>query len=131
MILLGCIGSTAPKFSQEINQPDANFILYVSNQSFDKPKVDISISIDGKSLVTNTFLVENQHYWKIYSIQLNTGKHYLKAKAGFGPYEIERDFNIAEKHWAVLNFWYKNKIDENTHPPGFSFEILDEPFGFL
>lgn len=131
MILYGCIRSTVPEFSQEIDQPEANFILYVSNQSFDKPKIDISIIIDGKPLVTDTFRVKNQHYWKIYSLNLHTGKHLLKAKADNGAYEIERDFKITVKHWAVLSFWFKNEKDENTRPSGFSFEISDKPYGFL
>ena len=128
LILHGCIRSTAPKFSKEIEQPEANFILYVSNQSYDKPKIDISIIIDGKVLTTDTFRVKNQHFWKMYSLNLVTGKHLLKATADNGAYEIERDFKITEKHWAVLSFWFKN---ESTNSSGLSFDISDEPYGFL
>lgn len=124
----GCISSTKPQLTQEIDQPNSNFILHVSNQSFDKPVVDISISIDGKLLVSDTFQVKNQHYWKKYSLHLSVGNHTLFVQADNSSCKLEKDFYITKKHWAVLSFWYTK---ENHQSPRLDFEIADEPYGFL
>jgi hypothetical protein len=96
ILLYGCISSTSfstkPEFSQEIEQENANFILYVSNQSFDKSKIDISVTIDGVMIANDEFRVKNQHYWKIYSIRLSHGLHTLVATADKGKYKIEKQF---------------------------------------
>jgi hypothetical protein len=105
IILCGCVRSTKPQFTQEIDQPEANFILYVSNQSLEKPEVDISVIIDEKMVVSDFFLVKNQHYWKIYSLRLPLGNHQLSVKADNGTYKLERSFDITNKHWAVISFW--------------------------
>jgi hypothetical protein len=131
VVFYGCVSSTAPQFSQEINQAEANFILYVSNQSFDKPKVDISIIIDGKSFVNDTFPCNNQHYWKIYALKLPTGNHVLKATADSGEYKFEKDFKITNKHWAALTFWYKKSRNKNSKTSGLNLDISDKPYGFL
>ena len=127
----GCVSSTKPQFTQEIEEPDANFILYVSNQSFEKPNVNISITLDGKHLITDFFGVRNQHYWKIYSLNLSYGKHLLSVKADNSSYELEEEFEITNKHWAVISFWYTSKKNKDYQPSGITFEISDEPYAFL
>lgn len=131
IILCTCIGSTKPQFTQEIEEPNANFILYVSNQSFEKPNVDISITLDGKLLINDFFRVKNQHYWKIYSLNLSSDIHLLSVNADNGSYELEKEFKISNRHWAVISFWYTSKKDNDYQPSGITFEISNEPYGFL
>jgi hypothetical protein len=131
IILGGCVRSTKPQFTQETDQPDANFILYVSNQSFEESRVDISVIIDGKTVVSDFFPVKNHHYWKIYSLQLPLGSHQLSVKADNGTYKLERPFEISSKHWALISFWCTDKQDDKSQFSGISFAISDEPYDFL
>jgi hypothetical protein len=131
IILCGCVRSTKPQFTQEIDQPDANFILYVSNQSFEKPEVDISVIIDGETVVNDLFQVKNKHYWKTYSLKLPLGNHQLSVKADNGTYKLERSFEITNKHWAVISFWCTDKKDNGSQFSGISFAISEEPSGSL
>ena len=129
LLFAGCYFSTMPQFSHEIEQENANFILYVSNQSFDKSKIDISVTVDGNMIVNDKFRVKNQHYWKIYSIRLSQGVHTLIAAADKGKYKIEKQFEITKTHWAVLDFWYKD--DTDSQKSNLTFQIYDQQIKFL
>jgi len=63
------------------SDPEGTFTLYVSNQSFDIEWVDIVIEIDGARVVDDVFLVEDQHNWKEYAIDLSPGAHTLTARS--------------------------------------------------
>ncbi|MCP4641123.1 MAG: hypothetical protein GY851_11845 [bacterium] len=104
----------------------------MSNQSFDKPKVDISITIDGNRIIADTFRVKDQHCWEEYSLNLPAGSHRLKAQVDDGAYELETEFDTEGKHWAVVSFWFKEgKKGKTSYPPRITFEISDTPVMFL
>jgi hypothetical protein len=105
--------------------PAGNFILYVSNQSFELERVDIRVTIDGRLAVDGDFAVENQHNWVEFRFRLAPGRHVLHAESARGGATLTRAFTVAGRHWAVVNYWYY---------PGevkrFTFEISDRPLAF-
>ncbi len=65
-IILGCSMTTAVSFKQALSEPHANFHLYVSNQSFADPSIDIIAKIGERAVVAGQFKVKNQHHWEVY-----------------------------------------------------------------
>jgi hypothetical protein len=98
------------KVKSDMEDPKGNFVLYVSNQSFDIPIVDIEISIDGKPVLKDYFDVEDQHNWIKYKFRLSDGIHnisavsHIKSKASFNI-----ELNIINNKWAVLEFVTKKE----------------------
>lgn len=108
----------------------ANFSLYVSNQSFAIDPVDIEILIDGEPAVTGDFFVEGQHNWHKFHFELAPGEHTLTAKSVTGDVDLERTFEVTDRHWAVVDFWYYPDSHYEPTPPSLSFHIQDEPIYF-
>ena len=97
---------------------DNNFILYVSDQSFDISPVDMKIYVDGQLIIDDDFEVGNQHNWKKYEYKLGIGKHTIKAVSQKGDAVLEEDFFVLNKRWAVLDYW-----SSQTTSRKFIFEI--------
>ncbi|GEM_PF-3184991 len=119
----------------KINNPnenkDGNFVLYVSNQSYEIKTVDILISIDDKPILQEDFNVGDQHDWKQFTLQIANGKHKIEAITRKGSTGISQQFDFTGKQWAVLYFCY-SKREGNTCPiPELRFENSDRPIRFL
>ena len=134
MVAPGC-GSTATTPPGSTNEtslkptPDGNFVLYVSDQSFKLPTVDITIRIDGKVAVSDDFAVGNEHNWIKYRFALGRGMHHLAAITHAGHARVEGRFRIDGKLNGVVNYWYspgnpggerKMTFDHTTHEIGFA-----------
>ena len=104
---------------------DGNFVLYVSNQSFERPEVDIRIEIDGRTAVDGRFPVEDQHNWVEFRFRLPNGRHTLRAVSRTGEARASWTFTVTGKHWAVVDYWYYA-----GEPKRFSFDVSSEPVGF-
>jgi len=113
------------------SDPEGTFTLYVSNQSFDIEWVDIVIEIDGARVVDDVFLVEDQHNWKEYAIDLSPGAHTLTARSVEGDATFERSFEVTGDHWAAIDYWYVTEEYGTPTPKQFMFYIQDEPIGFI
>lgn len=95
-----------PTSSQTVSFDRATFVLHVSNQSFDEPKADLTVAIDGRTVVEGVFPVEGQHNWASYALSLAPGTHTLSAKAASGATTQQRFEIVADgKRYAVLNYW--------------------------
>jgi hypothetical protein len=103
-----------------------NFRLYVSNQSFDRPGVDIEVLIDGVRVAAQEFAVEGQHNWIEFGIELMAGEHRLRAESRAGEAEFTKTFRTGAKNWAVLDYWCCGEPDD----PRFTFTLSDRPFAF-
>jgi hypothetical protein len=123
----GCT-KTPPSQAEPLPQNEnGNFVLYVSNQSFDVSPVDIRIQIDGKEAVSSDFAVGNQHNWVQHTFQLAAGKHRLVAVSRKGKAQVEEEFEIIDKHWAVVDYWCPDPDGKAQ----ISFTIHDQPIGFM
>lgn len=109
-----------------------NLILYVANLSFAISPIDITIHIDGKKAVDRDFDVENQHNWIKHTFSLSKGEHKLLAVSKKGGARFEGQFEIKDKHWVVVDYWYYPHMTGGAGPTPkqFSFIIQDKPFLF-
>ena len=116
---------------------DGNFVLYVSSQSFAINPVDIKIYIDDKVAVDDIFDVTGnrtpQHNWQKYQFQLESGSHTIKAVSETGDAVLEEEFDIVDKHWVVVDYWYYPEVTGGSGPTPkqFTFNIQDSPIGFM
>ncbi len=116
--------------------PDGNFVLYVSNQSFAITPVDIEIDIDGKHAIQDEFDVTGnsvpQHNWIRFIFRLSPGTHKIRASSKHGEARIKEGFRVEAKHWAVLEYWYYPTIEGGTGPTpkSFTFHIQNTPVHF-
>ena len=110
------------------DRPNRNFVLYVSNQSFESTPVDIEILLDGQVIVRRNFKVGNQHEYYTYGFNLSEGSHTIKAKSVTGEVSFEQEFMINKKKWAVLEYWYSTGGGSDTVPRRFTWAMLDQPF---
>jgi hypothetical protein len=106
---------------------DGNFTLYVSNQSFDRGTVDITVWINGFVAVDGEFEVGNQHNWSEYRFNLADGPHTLRAATATGEAVLEKTFQVEGKRWAVVDYWC---CDSAQDEPKFSFHVSNEPIAF-
>jgi hypothetical protein len=103
--------------------------LYVSNQSFAEPLVDISVSLTNVQVVTGDFAVEGQHNWYAFDIAVPTGTLELYALS-FTPSEainLTQQIDVPAERWAVLNYWYYPDDSEGRH---FTLTMSDTPVSF-
>jgi hypothetical protein len=110
--------------------PQGNFTLHVSNQSFAITPVDIKVEIDGQVVVSRKFSVGNQHNWKTFKLALEPGLHHLYVSSIKGQAELSRNIQVTGQHWAVIDYWYYPDTHYNPTPKKFSFNISDEPVYF-
>ena len=103
-----------------------NFRLYVSNQSFDRPTVDIAVFIDGVRVAAREFEVKGQHNWIEFGAELAAGEHELRAVSESGDAELVKTFTSGSKNWAVVDYWCCGEPED----PHFTFHLSDKPVGF-
>ena len=106
---------------------DGNFTLYVSNQSYDRRMVDITLWINGFVAVDGEFEVGNQHNWSEYRFNLADGPHTIRAATATGETVFEESFQVEGERWAVVDYWC---CDSAQNEPKFSFMVSEEPIGF-
>ena len=130
--LAGCGGATQePPAVAEGPPPleqaeEGNFTLYVSNQSFERSTVDITVTIDGQAAVDRDFAVGNQHQWVEYRFELGDGEHILRAESRDGQAVLEQRFSMSGKRWAVVDYWCCSDASE----PKLTLLVSAEPIAF-
>ncbi len=115
---------TSPRANPLPRARDGNFVLYVSNQSFELPRVDVRIEIDGRAAVDDRFDVGNQHNWVEFRFRLQKGRHTIRAMSTTGEAEGSWQFTVTGQHWAVMDYWYYPGDSKR-----FSFDLSNEPIG--
>ena len=100
-------GASAPTGAPRlVDEETANLHLYVSNQSFDRPRVRVRVRIDGVTLVDQDFAVEGQHNWVAFEVALAAGTHQVEITGPDGASEIEVLHVPARGVTsAVTNYW--------------------------
>ena len=124
---LGCNNSKLSTHNSSILDPDGNFTLYVSNQSFAISPVDIRIQIDGELIVDDEFDVKRQHSFVPFKLSLDKGKHHIKVWSVQGSAQIEEDFELTDQDIAVVTYWYHDTSPDNSTERQFRLETKKGP----
>lgn len=126
-ISLSACASGQHKFINGIREPNANFILYVANQSNSDSKVNISVEIDDRHIFQDK--ISNRHHtWSIYALHLLPGEHIINAVSSKDNSTVRQSFTVSDHHWAVLI--YSSPPNDSKQNVLF-FEVYNEPIGFL
>ncbi len=125
--LAGCAASKQPiaQRARPVSEPNGNFTLHVSNQSFAITPVDITIYIDDRKVVDGEFHVAGQHNWVSHVLFVEQGVHALRAGSKKGGAKMATHFTIRGKQWACVNYWYYPETSGGAPktPRSFSFDI--------
>lgn len=132
LVALAFTGCSTPSKSI-VNDPNGNFHLYVSNQSFAISPVDIKVFIDGKPVVNGSFNVGTHHTIITYVLKLSPGQHKIVAESLKGHAKLERTFEVHDKLWADLAYWYYPKPEGGAEPcpRQFTLDLRKEPIYFM
>jgi len=104
--------------------PTTTLHLYVSNQSFERPLVDIDIFFNDEHVVIGDFDVAGQHNWLLFDLVVPTGPLQLYARSLRGRASLRGEpFEIAGERWAVLEYWF-------DPTPRFTVRLSDRPVAF-
>jgi hypothetical protein len=127
LLAAGCAAADAVMREEAPRSPGSgSFTLYVSNQSFERPEIDIRVEIDGKVVASDEFPVENQHNWIEFRLPLRPGSHVIRASTERGDATLEHTFRVQGKRWAVLDYW----CCDDAQDPRFTFEVFRRPVAF-
>jgi len=101
----------------------SNYVIMLSNQSFRKPKMKITVLIDGVEIIEEKCKVENQHKGYYYYFNLE-GNHEIKVESEDGLIETKIiNFVSDELTWSSITYW--NYEEEGPH---LFHEVQDSPF---
>jgi hypothetical protein len=133
LIFAGCRTPSAVSTTSVVNDPNGNFHLYVSNQSFATSPVDIKVFIDGQLVVKGVFDVGSQHSWQESVLRISAGQHKLIAETSKGHSKLEQFFEVDDKGWAALAYCFYPKPTGGAEacPRHFSFSVKKKPIFFL
>lgn len=92
-----------------VDQAEANFVLYVSNQSFEDTAVHLTVAVDGVTVVNGDFHVEGQHTWIQFPLALPPGAHEVVAESDTEA-TLRESFETptGETRYAVIEHWTKS-----------------------
>ena len=110
-----------------IDESGDEFILYISNQSFEITPIDIEVKIDGIEVAKGKFEVEIQHTYTPFKCSLNKGKHKISVISKKEGVKLEKDFELTDHDIGVVEFWYYPETDYNATPRAFSFNTYKGP----
>lgn len=130
----GCVSD--PSGSVRICEAgQANFVLYVSNQSLTLRNVDLEIRVDGRVLIAEDFDVgegeDLAHNWKTFYLDVPDGAHELRAVSRKGDARLEHPFVMQGKRWAVIDYWFKPASEGGGEPKSIKIDIQDKPITFM
>ncbi|HEY4414214.1 MAG TPA: hypothetical protein VGO57_00870 [Verrucomicrobiae bacterium] len=131
-ILTGCGAQSVRPSANAVNNPNGNFHLYISNQSFAISPVDIKVFVDGDLIIKENFDVDSQHNWRAFNLKLSAGQHKIVVRSSKGSANLEQPFEVANESWAVLDYWFYPNYTRGVKPcpRHFSFEVRNEPVMF-
>ena len=107
--------------------PSVPLHLFVSNQSFASPLVDISVVIEGRRVVTGDFDVGGQHNWFEFEIAVPPGTLMVQAYSADGNADLNQVIDVPAERWAVLDYWYDGGSPEAEY---FTLTVHESAPGF-
>ena len=144
--LLACTAACSESWGNDNSAPvditvtenaTSDLTLWVSNQSFVDRTVDVTVTLDGATIIDRGFNVGDQHNFIEHRIRLHHGSHTLTASTVIDgePVELSEEFTIdaGQQHFAALTYSHyvpTRAGDTSFDPPGFNFLVQDDPIGF-
>lgn len=134
LFLVACDGggSDGPRNEPRQHLPEPTtpkLTLLLSNQSFDLSQVDIRVAIDDQLAITGDFLVEGQHTWLPFELDVAPGTHTLHVSSADSDAEMTQSFVMDDRKWGVVMFWFYEGGSEPV-APSFSWNLSDEQPAF-
>ncbi len=98
-----------------VEQDQADLVLYASNQSVDDEKVHLTISVDGVTVVSGDFYVEDQHNWIKFPLSMSPGTHEITAESDSGA-KLRESFDVPgdKPRYALIDHWGEDDGAELT-----------------
>lgn len=129
-LLLGCGGPGVGDHTPRLPTADAasaNVVLWVSNQSFDDESVQITIKIDGRTVVDQGFDVEGQHNWIKFPLAADPGSHEFTVTSNTGARLVDK-LLVPETglRYGLVDYWWERQGGGRY----FDFQTSDQPFAF-
>lgn len=103
--------------------------LYVANQSFDVNPVDIKVTIDGATVVTDAFYAGEGYNWRRFDLRLAAGRHVLRAMTRKGSAALKREFDVTGPRWLAVAYRNVSPSRGGKTVRHFACAIRDKPFG--
>ncbi|WP_392542799.1 hypothetical protein [Oryzobacter telluris] len=118
-----------PMSTLAVTEEEATVHLWVSNQSFEEPDVELRVSVDGEVVAEQVFDVCGQHMWVPFPLALEPGWHDLVATTP-GGLRVEGRVEVPEMvdpsavPWVVVSHWTQDSphvsVDVGTGLIGFA-----------
>jgi hypothetical protein len=116
-----------PAANSKLLNPNGNFVLAISNQSFANSPVDVRVEIDGELVVSDYFKVGSQHTWAGFRLSLSKGKHRIRIWSEKGGAELAEEFEFKNHDLGVIEYWYYPESHYSPTSRHFSFRTQKSP----
>ena len=104
---------------------EGNFVLYVSNVSYEINPVDMTVLIDGRKAVRSEFKASKADFIpREYRFSLAPGRHKLTVISQKGRAKLEEEFEVKDRHWAIIAYHYDSASEQK---PRLAFWVEDKP----
>jgi hypothetical protein len=110
--------------------PHGNVFLYVSNESGSAPRVDITVTIDGRRVVGRTFVKSFPDYPKPLRLWLAPGRHVLTAASVAGAARLSRAFSVNGRRWLSIMYTFELGSSGSPEPRQLLFRAQSHPMLF-
>ncbi len=127
LTLTGCGDPELSAPSSSLLDPNGNFTLFVSNQSFEIDPVDVRVEIDGELVVSACFAVGTQHSFVPFVLSLSEGKHQIRIWSKKGDAELSTEFELEDHDVGVITYWYSPRRHYEPTPRHFNFRTQKGP----
>lgn len=104
---------------------EPNFTLFSSNQSLDLPRIDLKIAVDAEIVEARDLECGNRKNWHRVEMNLSKGEHVIEATSRAGKASATKAFQLADRKWCAICFWYRPKTSDPEGPGKITIDILD------
>ncbi len=108
-----------------IDRTAPGLVLFISNQSYGDPEIDVTVTVDGEVVVDRSFSVENQHTTVSYRLPLEPGDHELVIRTGTGATQDQVVTLGSDRRYLYVSYLG----DGPSTPVPFSIRESDQPLG--
>lgn len=141
LALAGACGHSAPEAAPPSAAPLAispaprslldhhgNVVLYVSSAS--ASRVDITVTIDGRRVVSRAFVSRFPNYPKPLRLWLAPGRHVLTTASVAGAARLTQAFSVSGRRWLSIMYTFETESSGSPGPRQFLFRSQGHPMLF-